>query len=459
MVNKLFRQLPSVNFLLSQSQSLIDEYGYELVLSCIRLYLDHLRAELLAGRLALPDLLEMQEQIQRLLEFETMESLFPVINATGVILHTNLGRAPLAQAALDNLQVLGAAYNTLEFNIESGQRGSRYQHVEALLCRLTGAEAALVVNNNAAAMLLILSCFAFGKEVVISRGQLVEIGGGFRVPDILRQSGAILREVGTTNRTRITDYEQAIHEQSALLLRVHSSNFKMMGFVEETPLEQLSQLAHQHELLSVDDLGSGCLLDTAQFGLVHEPTVQESLQAGVDLLAFSGDKLLGGPQAGIILGNKDRIAALKAHPLARALRVDKLTYAALQTTLVHYLKGEALTRIPIWQMISRSLEDISQTAELWAAQLSTAAQGFAEVSTIPGYSTVGGGSLPAETLATRLLAIKVAAPDALAYTLRHQQPAIIARIQDDLLLVDPRTVLPGQEDSLIDTILSKIKAV
>lgn len=311
---------------------------------------------------------------------------------------------------------------------------------------MTGAQAALVVNNNASALVLILSALAKDAGVVISRGQLVEIGGGFRIPDIMGQSGARLVEVGTTNRTRIGDYAAALDEETAMLLRVHSSNFRLVGFVESAELGDMASLAHHNDLICVDDLGSGALLDTAPYGLLHEPMVQESLSAGADLVCFSGDKLLGGPQAGIIVGRADLIARLKRHPLARALRVDKLAYGALNATLMHYQRQDAVEHIPIWRMIARPLADIDQQAQQWASALG------ADV--IDGESMVGGGSLPGTTMPTRLVALNVPSPDAFMIRLRQCDVPIIARIVENRVCLDPRTVLPQQETLLLKQIQS-----
>jgi L-seryl-tRNA(Ser) seleniumtransferase len=375
-------------------------------------------------------------------------TLRPVINATGIIIHTNLGRAPLSEDAQRAVAEAATQYSTLEFQLETGKRGSRFVHAEAALCEITGAEGALVVNNNAAALVLVLSALANGREVIISRGQLIEIGGGFRVPEVMEQSGAILREVGTTNRTRAADYERAITPETALLMRAHPSNFKQVGFVESTPLAEMAQIAHQNNLLLVDDLGSGALLDTALYGLEHEPTAQESLTAGADLVCFSGDKLLGGPQAGILIGKKALVEELKRHPLARALRADKLCLAALVATLNHYRKGEALEKIPVWRMIARPLSEIDATARAWAATIGGAATVFS------GESEVGGGSLPGSTLPTALLALNVPNADAFMARLRAADPPVIARVADGRVLFDPRTVLPGQEGRLIEVIVS-----
>ncbi len=347
------------------------------------------------------------------------------------------------------MELAARGYTNLEYDLEAGRRGSRYVHAEELLCQLTGAEAALVVNNNAGAVLLILTALAQGQEVIVSRGHLVEIGGGFRLQAVMRQSGARLVEVGTTNRTYIQDYEEAITEETALLMRVHRSNFRLTGFVHEPTLGKLVELGEKRGLLVVDDLGSGALLDTSAYGLAHEPTLQESMAQRVALVSASGDKLLGGPQAGIIVGRGDLIAKLKRHPLTRALRVDKTTIAGLQATLLHYLKGEAEEKVPIWRMIAAPTEAIEERAMDWAERLTEA--GIA-ARVVDGRSTVGGGSLPGETLPTRLLAIQVDSPDELARRLRVGDPPVIGRIEDDLFLLDPRTVLDEEDEVLVEAI-------
>ncbi|MEA3459837.1 MAG: L-seryl-tRNA(Sec) selenium transferase, partial [Chloroflexota bacterium] len=339
--------------------------------------------------------------------------------------------------------------SNLEFNLEAGRRGSRYIHAEGLLCRLTGAEAALVVNNNAGAVLLMLTALAKGREVIISRGQLVEIGGGFRIPEVMAQSGARLVEVGTTNRTYIEDYERAVTENTAALMRAHHSNFKMTGFVHEPELSELVELGREHGLLVLDDLGSGALLDTSACGLAHEPTLQESLAAGVDLVSSSGDKLLGGPQGGIILGREELISRLKRHPLTRALRVDKTTLAGLQATLLHYLEGKAPQKVPVWRMMATPLGEIGKRAQAWAGRL---AEVDIPASVLDSRSAIGGGSLPGETLPTKLLAIEVDSPDELARRLRIGYPSVVGRIESDKLLLDPRTVLPEEDEVLLEAI-------
>lgn len=391
---------------------------------------------------SLPSRGELLDEILQTLQNWTASTLEPVINASGVILHTNLGRAPLSRAALQTAQVVAMGYSNLEYDLEQGKRGSRLVHAEGLLQRLTGAEAALVVNNNAAAVLLALTALARRRAVVIARSQLVEIGGGFRVPDVMKQSGARLLEIGATNRVHLSDFEAALAESPALVLRAHRSNFRIVGFTSEPGLDEIADLAHRAGIPLVDDLGSGALLDTARFGLGHEPMVQESLAAGADLVCFSGDKLLGGPQAGIIIGRAELVGKLKKHPLARAVRADKLCLAALSATLLHYLKDEAEREVPIWRMISASPESLRQRATDWAGELG---QG----TVIPGESTVGGGSLPEETLPTFLLALALRSPDRFLARLRHAHPAIIARLEDDQVVFDPRTVLAEQGAALL----------
>ncbi len=381
--------------------------------------------------------------------------LRPVINATGVIINTNLGRAPLSYEALQAVQNVAGGYSNLEYDLEAGERGSRHTHVARLLCELTGAEAALVTNNTAAAVLLSLSTLAVGREVVISRGQLVEIGGGFRVPDVMRQSGCALVEVGTTNRTRLKDYADALTERTALLLAVHPSNFLITGFTEVTSLADLSTLAHQHNLLVMNDLGSGCLLTSETYGLTHEPTPQESIAAGADVVCFSGDKLLGGPQAGILIGKASVIARLAKHPLMRAVRIDKMTLAALETTLRHYQRGQAETHIPIWRMISTHPEKISRRATQWVTHLQE--HGIA-ARIQRGESTIGGGSLPGETLPTTLVALDAAriplSLEELAKKLRLHTTPIIVRIAKNALLLDPRTVFEEQDDLVLQALVA-----
>lgn len=447
MTQDKLRTLPSVDALLQDHtlRDLAHRFGHTLVVEASRDALDSARKTILAGGDA-PMPAMLIDDIYTRVERAVRPSLTPVINATGVIIHTNLGRAPLSDDTLAAMKIAAQGYTNLEYDLDAGERGSRYAHAEALITRLIGAEAALVVNNNAAAVTLILAAFARGKQVIISRGQLVEIGGGFRVPEVMEQSGAQLIEVGTTNRTYIADYARALTEQTALLMRVHSSNFRVIGFTHAATLEELATLAHEKGLLCVDDLGSGALLDTGVYGLAHEPMPQESLAAGADLVSFSGDKLLGAPQAGIIVGKQSAVDALKKFPLTRALRVDKVTLAGLQATLLHYLKGDAVKKIPVWMMIAETYDHLDQRAKKWAERLRAAKL---DASVIDAESTVGGGSLPGETFPTRALALAVASPDQFAARLRENRPPIIARIEENRVVFDPRTVLASEEEALI----------
>ena len=448
MTNRL-RQIPSVDRMLGEPalRERIAFYGHRLVVAAVRETLAAVRDEVRAGA-DVPPRESIVARIVAHLENRLAPLLRPVINATGVIIHTNLGRSPLSAAARAAMDAAARGYSTLEYNLPEGRRGHRTDHVERIICELTGAEAALVVNNNAGAVLLALAGLAQGRGVLISRGQLVEIGGGFRIPDVMARSGARLVEVGTTNRTHRFDYERALQQEPdvALILRAHHSNFRVVGFTAEVGIDELVELGAAYGVPVMDDLGSGALLDTSAFGLAHEPTVQESVEAGAAVVCFSGDKLLGGPQAGIIVGKGEFVNPLKRHPLARALRVDKLCLAALQATLLHYLRDEATREIPIWRMIATPLEEIDRRAKRWRRRLRRA--GIAAL-VLDGRSTVGGGSLPGETLPTRLLALPVDDPDGVAAALRAADPPVVARIEDDRLLFDPRTVLPEEEEALL----------
>ena len=439
------RDLPSVEQLLQTQTAaeLIARFGRPLTLTAIRSTLDEARARFkLNPEPDLPSVELILAQTESTLTAWTKPTLVPVINATGVILHTNLGRAPLSAATIHAMDVVSRGYTNLEYDLEKGSRGSRLLHAESILQKLTGAESALVVNNNASAVLLVLSALANRKRVIISRSQLVEIGGGFRVPDVMKQSGAKLVEVGTTNKVRLSDYQSAIENSTALIMRVHPSNFKIIGFTEEPELKDIVEIAHQAGIFVIDDLGSGALLDTSKYGLAHEPTVQESLSAGVDVVCFSGDKLLGGPQAGIIVGKKALIDKIKKYPLARAVRADKVCLAGVTATLLHYLKDDAEREIPIWRMMSLTLKQVKGRAEAWKNELG---QG----NVLEGESTVGGGSLPGESFKTYLLSLEVKSPDKFLKKLRQQHPPIIARTENNKILLDPRTVLPEQEGALL----------
>lgn len=467
------RNLPSVEQLLQieSTAHLIAKFGRPLTLDAIRFTLDEIRTRFKSGLLVeLPSTDFILTQTESHLTAWTDSTLHPVINATGVILHTNLGRAPLSDATIRAMDAVSRGYSNLEFDLETGKRGSRLIHAESLLQKLTGAESALIVNNNASAVLLILSALANKKRVIIARSQLVEIGGGFRVPDVMKQSGAKLVEVGTTNKIHLSDYEEALIESislkspssaagtqllnppssAGLVMRAHRSNFKIVGFTEEPELREIVETAHKFDIPVVDDLGSGALYDTAKYGLAHEPTVQESMQAGADIICFSGDKLLGGPQAGIIIGKKVLIDKIKKHPLARAVRADKACLAGLSATLTHYLKDEAEREIPVVKMMSLTLKQVQGRAEAWKNELG---QGLAlsnvEVEIESGLSTVGGGSLPDESIPTFLLSLQVKSAEKFLKALRKNNPPIIARTEQDKILLDPRTVLPEQEGALL----------
>jgi len=447
------RSLPSVETLLQTklAAQLIARFGRPLTLYSIREVLGGIRIDYAPkSKKAIPERTAILEKVKQLLESYTQPTLLPVINATGVVLHTNLGRAPLSLAAIQAMERVAHGYSNLEFDLSNGKRGSRLTHAEKILQVLLGTEAALIVNNNASAVFLALSALANRKRVIISRTQLVEIGGGFRIPDVMKQSGAKLMEIGTTNRVHLQDYEQALAEPAALVLHAHRSNFKIIGFTSEPDLQDIARVSHEAGYPLLDDLGSGALLMTERFGLPHEPTVQESLAAGADLVLFSGDKLLGGPQAGIIVGKADLIQKIKRHPIARAVRADKICLAAITATLLHYLKDEAEHEIPIWRMIATPSGQIKSRAKNWANEISNG-----EV--IQGFSTIGGGSLPGESLPTWLLALDVGKPDFFLKKLRSMNPPIIARTENDRILLDPRTVLPENEGAFLVGLQNALK--
>ena len=440
------RSLPSVDRLLGHPrlQRLLADFAREPVTDLVRRELDRARASIARGGPA-PSVDDLAEAVAATAAALWRPSPRRVINATGVVIHTNLGRAPLSADAQAAVAAAADGYSDLEYDVEEGVRGSRQSHVEHLVTALTGAEAALVVNNNASALLLALATLAHGREVIVSRGEAVEVGGGFRIPDVMRQSGATLVEVGTTNRTYVRDYSDAVSPQTGALLKVHSSNFRISGFTHAATLEELVALGRDHGLPVVHDLGSGCLLDTKALGLAHEPMPQESIAAGADLALFSGDKLLGGPQAGIVAGKREMVERLARHPLARALRMDKLSLAALAATLLHYLRGAATAKVPVWRMLATSEAEVRALADKWAAAIGPSA------SVIEGRSTVGGGSLPDETLPTWLVALAPGrdGADGLARRLRHAPVPVVARVMDERVLLDPRTVLPEEEQRLL----------
>lgn len=446
------RHLPAIDKLLADSTNLIEKFGRPLVLDALRATLDETRTEYAANNdLPIPPAETLLNSACSRLETWTQPTLYPVINATGVILHTNLGRAPLSKSTRQAMSEIGAGYSTLEFNMKNGKRGSRLIHAEVLLQKIIGVESAVIVNNNASAVMLILAALANRRRVVIARSQLIEIGGGFRIPDVMKSSGAKLVEVGTTNKVHLADYENAIAEEPIkLVMLAHRSNFKIVGFTQEPSLKEIVRVSHAENISVIDDLGSGTLLDTAKYGLIHERTVQESLEAGADIVSFSGDKLLGGPQAGIIVGRADLMEKIKKHPLARAVRADKVILAGISATLMHYLKDEAEREIPIWQMMSMSSKQVEARAKRWQSEL-----GQGDV--VKGKSAIGGGSLPEETLPTWVLSLKVLKADKFLAKLRQQNPPVIARTENDRILLDPRTVLDEQERGLLKALKNTLK--
>jgi L-seryl-tRNA(Ser) seleniumtransferase len=445
------RALPSVHQVLEQpeAQAMVAVHGRALVLFAVQRAVDEERT---SGTIAEPA--ARLARIDALVRELRRPRLRPVINATGVVLHTNLGRAPLAAAAAQAAAAIAGRYSTLEFDPRSGRRGRRHDLLAETLRYLTGAEAAAVVNNCAAAVLLMLTALAKGKEVIVGRGELVEIGGGFRMPDVMRLSGSRLVEVGTTNRTRPEDYAAAITPKTVAILKVHASNFQVVGFTETVEIDALAGIARQHRVLLLHDLGSGSLLDTTAYGLAAEPRIQDSLRAGTDLLACSGDKLLGGPQAGLLLGRTELVEKVMKHPLARAVRIDKLTLAALTATLDLYLT-QSVGELPIWNTLGASADAIADRAKTWQRRLME--RGIT-VEVVPAESTVGGGSLPGERLPTTALAIMPRPGRAadLLRRLREHEPPVIGRIEQDRVLLDPRTVLPDEDDALLDAVVAAL---
>ena len=499
------RALPSVTDLLGDPLlfELLQATQHDIAINTIRTVLQEHRSRIQEGTLVSSSREDICREASNRIRELTSLSLRPVVNGTGVVLHTNLGRAPLANEDLNNLTTIAESYSNLELDLHSGTRGSRQTHVIPAITALTYAENALVLNNNAAALLLAITATSKNREVIVSRGEQIEIGGGFRIPDILRESGAEIVEVGSTNRTRIDDFRQAITRQTSALLRVHPSNFKMTGFTEAPDLKDIIELGREFELPVLVDLGSGCLIDTSQYGLSKEPTPADIIKAGADLVFFSGDKLLGGPQSGIIVGKNHYIEQLANHPLARALRIDKLSLAALEMTLLHYVRSDFANKIPIWRMISASLDDLLARADSYITDLQAwwnhmasevvyredgtlSATMYSFLDGVPfedphkgnlmsveqGLSTIGGGSLPGETLATYLLVFKPRTRDgltigtpkvqSLADFLRNGTPSVMSRIEDDKVILDLRTVLEEQDSmtqQAIKTALRKWLAV
>ena len=456
-------QIPAVDSLLEHpaTQEMLQKYSRSFVTNAIRECLDGIRATLRTGedKGTTLDLTPegIVQSVEKLIGSKREPSLKRLINATGVLLHTNIGRALLADEAVEAIRMAAETPCNLELELESGKRGHRDVHVEDLLCRLTGAEAATVVNNNAAAVMLSLNTMAEGKDIIISRGQLVEIGGSFRLPDVVAKSGARLVEVGTTNRTYLKDYEKAITDTTGALLLCHPSNFIVVGFTADVPIEELVELGSRYTIPVVYDLGSGALIDLSEYGLEKEPMVQESVEHGVDLITFSGDKLLGGPQAGIIVGKKEYVEQVKKNPLKRALRIDKSTMAALEATLQIYLtEPDLAAKLPILWFLTRTLQEIERSASEIVKGLSESLKGVVEISVEDGFSRVGGGSLPMESLPTKLITLKPIhiSPDELTARLRGYTVPILGRIQQDTILLDVRTIRKTEDAEVREALLN-----
>lgn len=460
-MKELLRHLPSVDEILKDNRVLawLQNHPRVLVLDAIRTAIDQKREQILrAGghkpeiELSVSSILNTAESILHRISEPSLKRL---INATGVVVHTNLGRSLLSEAAIQRVIEVSRSYSNLEYDIKAGERGKRHTHIEWILTRLTGAEAATAVNNNAAAVLLCLNTIARGKEVVVSRGELVEIGGSFRVPEVMERSGAVLREVGTTNKTHLKDYEKAISENTGLLLKVHTSNYKIVGFTKEVPAQDLASLGKKHGIPVMWDLGSGSFIDLATYGIGDEPTVQQAIEAGVDVLTFSGDKLLGGPQAGIILGAKKYLDIIRTNPLARALRIDKMTLAALEATLRQYLEPNNASReIPTLWMLTQPISEIQRKADILAAEIKTSASKNLTVRIQDDLSQTGGGALPTGKLPTKVVAISHTHMSAneIEERLRLGSPPIITRIKEGMVLFDPRTLNDEEIEQIVKTI-------
>jgi L-seryl-tRNA(Ser) seleniumtransferase len=448
-VERLLRQIPAVDELLNRPRirELEGRFGHRVVVEATRVVVRSLRERISCGSQSGISVESLEEEILKQAQAVTGFSLQSVINATGVILHTNLGRAPLAEEALSHLVQAAQGYSNLEYDLERGERGKRDLHTDRLFRQLLGAERTLVVNNNAAAVFLALNTLAEGSEVIVSRGELIEIGGSFRIPEVCAKSGAVLREVGTTNRTRAGDYAAAINERTRVLLRVHPSNFRIVGFTERPALEELVGLAHKHKLLLMEDLGSGCVMDLTACGVRDELPAGQSLKAGADVVTFSGDKLLGGPQAGILVGKHEPLERVRKNPLFRALRVDKLTIAALEATASLYLQGR-LDSVPVLRMMRLSREEIASRAERLATRIS-ARPGLTAVLR-DGESVIGGGSTPGQGLPTALIAVRHSQMSAarLEEALRRGNPAIVGRVEQNEFIIDLRTVREDEEDKI-----------
>ena len=457
---EMLKNLPKIDEMMLRIEKREGLAGFpkEIVKESCRTVVESLRARVVQEkgetfRLPTPDATD--DQAAEIIEGYRSYRLRRVINATGVILHTNLGRAPLCREAIERIVEVARGYSNLEYDIEKGERGLRYDHVRGLLCALTGAEDALVVNNNAAAVFLVLNALSEGKEVIVSRGELIEIGGEFRIPDVMEKSGARLIEVGTTNRTRFSDYERAIGPETGIIFKVHTSNFRIMGFTEEADLPSLVALGKRHHIPVVNDLGSGCLIELDRYGLEREPTVRDCLAAGADVVTFSGDKLLGGPQAGLILGKRAFIETIRKNPLNRALRIDKLTLAALEATMVKYLRpAEALADIRVLRALTEPVADVRKRAKRLAAMLRRTLPERIDIKLVTGLSMAGGGSLPTQEIPTLLIGLRVAGLSAafVEERLRRRELPVIVRVADDQLLLDVRTVDPEEFSEIRDAL-------
>ncbi len=455
--NSLLRQLPKVDAVLLREDigALLATVPRAIVVEAVRAALDEARAAILAGQSVDASVDSVAADAIRRAQAGARPSLRRVINATGIVVHTNLGRSPLADEAVDAVTEVARGYSTLEYDLDRGERGSRHVHVESLICRLTGAEAAIAVNNNAAAVMMALAALARGREAIVSRGQLVEIGGSFRVPDVMAESGAVMVEVGTTNKTHLRDYEAALTPDTGLLLKVHTSNYRVVGFTQEVELAELVELGARHGIPVMEDQGSGVLVDLRRWGLPYEPTVAESVAAGADVVTCSGDKLLGGPQAGILAGKAHVIARLKKHPLARAMRLDKMTLAALEATLRLYLDPDrAAERVPTLRMLRASKEELAARAARLADEIARRCEGAYLTGTAEDVSRAGGGALPMADIPTVCVAL---APQRMSATeleqrLRTGDPHVIARIADERLLIDPRTLAEAEESEVVEAL-------
>lgn len=458
MNKELYKQIPQLQKLLELElvKELCAEYSRQETVEALRAALEDIRHEIATtSDPSLPDFTGQVflDHVRAAIESNRARSLRGVINATGIVLHTNLGRAPMAEDTIAAIREASLGYSNLEYDLASGKRGSRYMHIEEALTRITGAEAAVVVNNCAAAVLVSLNTLAKDREVLVSRGELIEIGGGFRMPDVIGATGAVMREVGTTNKTHLTDYENAISDNTAVILRNHCSNYKIVGFTRSPTTPELVNLAHSRGLYMVEDLGSGALVDLERFGIEGERSVQKVLADGMDLVLFSGDKLMGGPQAGIIVGGSAPIALIKKNPLLRAMRIDKLSLAALEATLVHYLDADQATaRVPVLSMISATRDDLEKRASSWLERLNSNAGISAKLAEDTGY--IGGGSAPMNELAGCIIKLTFddTSPEKVSRKLRQQTPPVVARVADDALILDLRTVFPRQEEGLISAV-------